>query len=297
MCQLQGCKQMKILFIINPNSGVGKYKKIENELGKFKEEHSLNYSVRYTEYAGHAKLIAKEESGNFEVIVAVGGDGSINEVGQGLIGSKATMGIIPTGSGNGLARFLGIPININKAINTILLGNTRYIDAVRINQEYFFNVAGVGFDAHIGHLFGQLGTRGLMSYIKLVLREFFNYKPQVYNIIVDGIEHTKKAFVLSFANSSQYGNNAHISPLSKIDDGKIELCIIKPFKKIYSPLIGIALFVRRIHKFSFVEIISAQSIVLKNDKLLEYHIDGEPKTTENDLNLEVISKGLKVIAP
>jgi YegS/Rv2252/BmrU family lipid kinase len=285
------------LFIVNPNSGIGKYKKLENILEKELDSSLYKYKVVYTEYAGHAKEIAKLKSNNYDVIVAVGGDGSINEVGQGLVGGKASLGIIPVGSGNGLARSLKIPLNVSKAIKTLLSSKESAIDIVKINQEYFLNVAGIGFDANVGHLFDKTDKRGFLTYVKIVFKAYFLYKSIDYELIIDGKPKKINAFLVSFANSNQWGNNFYISPLSRIEDGLLEVCVLKPFSLLYAPFIAFALFSKTIHKLSKAQFYSAKSVVVKNKKNLQYHIDGEPKLTNSDLKLEVIPKALSIVTP
>lgn len=290
-------KNRSFLFIVNPNSGLGKYKKLEKILKREFKRDIFNYNILYTKYAGHAKLIAQENAEKYDGIVVVGGDGSINEVGQGLIGSSAALGIIPVGSGNGLARSLKIPLNVKKAIKTLFNSDIRVIDSVKINNAYFFNVGGIGFDANIGHLFDKTDKRGFWSYLKIVLKAYFSYQPADYTLIIDGFKHKINAFLVSFANSNQWGNNFYISPLSRIEDGKLEVCILKPFSIFYAPIIAFALFSKTIHKLSRASFYSAKTVVVKNDNSLEYHIDGEPKIAKTDLRLEVIPKCLKVFTP
>lgn len=285
-----------VLFIVNPNSGIGKYKRFEKILAKEMPANKENSTIIYTQYAGHAKEIAKKESGNYDVIVAVGGDGSINEVGQGLINTEAALGIIPVGSGNGLARSLKIPLKINKAIQLIYKEEVKIIDIIRINNEHFFNVGGIGFDANIGHLFDASKERGFLSYLKIVVKAYFTYKPIDYEIVIDGFTKKIKAFLVSFANSNQWGNNFYISPLSRIEDGKLEVCVLKPFSFFYAPIIAFALFSKSIHRLPKINIYSAKTVVVKNDNDLKYHIDGEPRNTFNSLKIEVIPKSLKVVS-
>ena len=289
--------KQKFLFIVNPNSGIGKYKKLEKLLSKEVDVDKFQYNIVYTEFAGHAKEIAKKSSNNYDVIVAVGGDGSINEAAQGLIEGNAALGIIPVGSGNGLARSLKIPLSIKKAIQTLFTANQRKIDIVRINDEYFFNVGGIGFDASIGHLFDNTDKRGFLTYLKIVFKAYFSYQSGNYDLIIDGNRRKIHAFLISFANSNQWGNNFYISPLSKIEDGKFEVCVLKPFSLFYAPIIAFALFSKTIHKLSKADFYSAKTVVVKNSEKLQFHIDGEPKTTTSDLKIEVIPRALNVITP
>jgi diacylglycerol kinase (ATP) len=159
-------------------------------------------------------------------IAAVGGDGTVNEVGRALVHSEAVLAIIPVGSGNGLARHLGIPVGLKKGIKALNHAYPIVIDTGKINDKIFLGVAGIGFDAHIAHKFALFGKRGFFSYCQVASREFSLYAPQSYFITIDGKQITKKAFILTFANSSQYGNNFLIAPKARVSDGYLDLVII-----------------------------------------------------------------------
>ena len=218
----------KLLFIENPNSGTGK-SSITNDLLSSTITGS-DWSLVYTQYAGHAKEIASKHIGSVDVVVAIGGDGTINEISSVMTNTDVALGIIPRGSGNGLARFLGIPINHTEALDVILNGNVRKIDTMKLNDHHFVNVAGIGFDAHIAQLFQNYGSRGFLSYAKLVLSEFQKYSGITVSIGANQIERSfENVFVISIANSSQYGNNAHIAPQAVIDDGKADISVVDRF--------------------------------------------------------------------
>ncbi|MCK4663925.1 MAG: diacylglycerol kinase family lipid kinase [Bacteroidales bacterium] len=287
----------KILFIINPISGIGKQKSVEKNIKKYLDKNKYQSEIIYTKYAKHAIEISSKAANNYKIIVAVGGDGSVNEVSRGLINSDTALAIIPAGSGNGLARHLKIPLKIIGAIKNINNGTCKEIDIIKLNEEFFVNVAGVGFDAHISHLFAEYGKRGRISYIKLINKEFINYQPQKYSIIIDEKEYIREAFLLSLANSSQFGNNAHISPMAKVDDGLIDLCILKKFPFYKTPDLAQKLFFKTIDKSKYIEIIKTKKLIIRNKELLKVHIDGEPITIKDDLNINVLQGALKVIVP
>ena len=254
-------------------------------------------TIKYTKRAKHAIEITYSCVNDFDIIVAVGGDGSVNEIGKNLVNSNTTLAIIPTGSGNGLARDLKIPMTLKKAIMLINIGKTKKIDSVKINEDYFFVTGGVAFDADISWKFSEAQKRGFWTYFKISFKSFFNYKAQNYTIYYDGKEKMiNNGFLVTFANAKQFGNNILISPNSKIDDGKLELIIIKRFPFIYLPVFGFYLLSRQIHKFKFTNEISSDKIKIISPST-KIHIDGEPVQMNNPMEIEVIPKSLKIIMP
>ena len=286
---------INILFIINPISGTVKKSGVEHLINENLDLSKYNYSIKHTQYPHHATEIAKQESTNYKIIVAVGGDGTVHEVGLGLIHTNSTLGIIPMGSGNGLARHLKIPMSTKKAI--LLLNNfqSKPIDTVKINDTHFLGAGGIGFDAHISYLFAKATKRGFITYLQLSVKEFFSYNEHNYQLIIDGKIFYKKAFLITFANSNQYGNNAFIAPNAVIDDGWISIVILKKFSLIYAIPLAIKLFTKKINSSKFVEEIKvkkAQIISPSN----EIHLDGEPLLIENTINIEVLPLSLNVIS-
>ena len=209
----------KVLFIINPVSGIGKQKIVEPTLEQYLNKDKFDYSIVYTEYAHHATEICRDAAQKgINTIVVVGGDGSINDCVRGLINTDTKLGIIPAGSGNGLARCLHIPLDIKKAIEVINNYNSLNIDTINLNDMPYASVAGVGFDALIAKEFTGNKTRGFQTYLRLVLKDFINYKPKKYHLIVDGKEMEKEALFISFMNSNQFGYNAIIAPKASLTD-------------------------------------------------------------------------------
>jgi len=195
----------KALFIINPISGTKKQGNVLEILAQNFKSSKFIYDTIYTSRSGHATELSKDACTKYNLIVAVGGDGTVNEVARGLIGSTCHMGIIPVGSGNGLARHLRLPMGIKESIEIINEGKTMAIDTATINGEHFLNVAGIGFDAHIAHLFAQVTKRGPIPYAKIATVEFQSYKPIVYEVYIEGQPYHMTAFLISFANSAQFG--------------------------------------------------------------------------------------------
>jgi diacylglycerol kinase family enzyme len=206
-------------------------------------------------------------------------------------GTQVMMGIIPFGSGNGLARSLNISLNNITALNALNNLNHRRIDSALLNGRKFFNMAGMGFDAHISAKFAELKNRGLKGYVATAFKEISTYKPDHY----DGNHYQKEAFMISIANSCQYGNNAYISPEAELDDGLLDVCIIKPFPLIKFPVVGYHLFNKTAHKSSYVEIIKGRDIRIKrhNDGIV--HLDGEPLVTEKEVQITVKPLSLSIV--
>lgn len=290
-------QKKKICFIINPISGVGRQKVIEGLIDKYLDRSIYEYEVAYTKAAKHAIELSKEAvARNVDVVVAVGGDGSVNETAKGLAGSDTAMAIIPTGSGNGLARHLKIPMDLKKAMTVLNAMNIKAIDTIRINDERFVNVAGIGFDAHIGWEFAKFGKRGFSSYVKVITRELPKYKAQDFELTIDGKTITKNAYLISFANGSQWGNNAKIAPEADISDGIMDIAILKDFRFISAFSIGIKLFRGTLHDSSYLEVIKAKEVIVHQKGNIA-HIDGEPIETGNELRIKVEPLSLKVIIP
>ncbi len=286
----------KILFIINPISGVGRQKLIEKHINKSLDTEKFSFEIAYTQYAKHAIEISKQAIVDlYDVVVAVGGDGTVNEVSQGLIDSSTALAIIPTGSGNGLARFLKIPLAIDKAMQTINNCTIKEIDTIRINDTNFVNMAGVGFDGHISHKFAKHGKRGVFPYFKLVVKEFAKYKSKKYTITIDGEKQKKRAFVISFANSSEYGFDAHIAPDALIDDGWIDVCFIDEFPIQAAPALGLRLFTKKMDRAKYSNIVRAKKITIRRKKSIKGHIDGEPMKFGKKVTIKIKPKSLRVI--
>jgi len=283
---------MKIRFIINPASGTGKQKGIEKYINKYLKD----FEIIYTEKAGDASIISKDAADkNIDAVIAVGGDGTLNECLKGLINSNTALGVIPCGSGNGFAYHIGMDHNIEKAVKQ--LNNTRIevIDSCTANGLPFANVSGIGFDAHIANLFSSLRERGFVNYAKLILKEL-SYNAKEYNIIYNNIERKVKAYMIDFANASQYGNNARISPMADFKDGLIDFVIVKEFPKWKIPILIYLLLTGNIHLSNHVEIIKCNKMTIKTENTL-LHLDGEPYKTSNPVEVTILPKSLKILIP
>jgi YegS/Rv2252/BmrU family lipid kinase len=289
--------KIKIVFIINPIAG-GKNK---NHFSKVIASHlntsKFEYELIQTESEKHAYELTKTAiTSGAEVVVAVGGDGTINEIGSALIGSACTLAIIPYGSGNGLARSLKIPMNTIQAVKLINQFKTAKIDAAKLNEHYFFNMSGMGFDAHISHVFAKDKNRGLLGYVKATFSELKNYRSKNYEIIIDGKTLKEDAFILSVANSSQYGNEAHIAPRAQLQDGLLDLVIVKPFPLYLMPLLALRMFLKTADQSKYLISLQGKSILInRNNNVI--HLDGEPKLVSENIQIQVLVKAINIIVP
>jgi YegS/Rv2252/BmrU family lipid kinase len=289
----------KVLFIINKFSGGGYQPSVEGRIITHCTNLGLEPSIQFTQARGHATELAREATAlkNFETIFAMGGDGTVNEVAQGIVHTEQVMGIIPKGSGNGLARHLGIPMNFKKSLEYIDSQTVVAADTFRVNDQLSVNVSGIGFDGHIAGIFGKNGKRGLIGYSKLVLKEFFNYQDFSSEILIDNQPFNKKAFIIAFANSSQFGNNARVAPYASVCDGILDISFIR--KVPLSQAIGFAnkMFTGQLESSAFVEIEKGKTISLSFPHPMPYHIDGEGMEPARDFNIQIHPASLRMLVP
>ncbi|MBQ9311522.1 MAG: diacylglycerol kinase family lipid kinase [Bacteroidales bacterium] len=289
----------KLLFIINPVSGIGKQKTVETALEQYLNKDKFDYDITYTEYAHHATKISQQatEKG-YNTVVAVGGDGSINDCVQGLVGSNIRLGIIPAGSGNGLARCLHIPLEVKKAIEVINNYNYLNIDTVNMNGMTYASVAGVGFDALIAKEFTGNSTRGFQTYLRLVLKDYLNYKPKKYRLKIDGKEIEQEALFISFMNSNQFGYNAVIAPKASLNDGLLDIVIVKKVPIMLAPLVVQMLFFHQFDKAMYVNTYRAKEVEVLDFEDNIINFDGEGiEYKGNNLKFTVNPSNLNVIIP
>jgi len=259
-------------------------------------DHSkFDYDIVFTEYRKHAKKLAYEASMNgVDIVCAVGGDGSVHEVGTSLIGTQTKLAILPCGSGNGLARHMGIPVNIPKAIECINKEASIRMDTVLVNDKPFLGIGGYGFDAIVAKKFDSYHKRGFWSYVKLVLREFMRYNPINISVDLNGEIKTMPVVLCTIANASEFGNGFVVSPTSDVTDGKIELCILKPFSMWFAPSVIYRFFRRTSHKSKFAEVIPFQKARIKLSQKIA-HYDGEPFDVRDELNIQVVPSSLNIL--
>jgi len=205
------------------------------------------------------------------------------------------MGIVPCGSGNGLARHLHIPLKLNDALKLINETSVISIDYGLVNDHPFFCTFGAGFDAHISHAFAMSEKRGLMTYISIIVREFFGYRSRKYKLKIDGDKFKTKAMVVTVANSAQYGNNGYISPHADITDGLLDVCIVRPFPKFLSALMAVRLLRKRIDKSHYYRMVKGKKIVIGRKHEGPVHLDGDPYNMGKNLKIRIVPKGLKML--
>jgi YegS/Rv2252/BmrU family lipid kinase len=286
---------LKILFIINPILEKRRGLKVIQLISDSLDPVLFEPSIVYSEYPGHARDLARAGLDIYQVIVAGGGDGTVNEIGSQLIHSKTILGILPMGSGKGLARSLGIPLDIRKALQTLNELKIMKIDTGLANQFRFINIAGIGFDAAVAHAYAQKSGRGFFTYAFQSARSLFHFKSFPVRIKTGQMDITTSTFLLSFANSNQWGYGALISPHSNTADGLLDLCLLKNFPRILSPLLVIKLFNGTIHKSGFIEILPIKQAEIGGHESYIGHIDGEPVEFAAPVKVKVDPASLNVI--
>lgn len=291
-------KRRHILAIINPVSGTGSKDKIPRLIDTVVDSARNDVSIIMTEYPGHAHEIARQAvQDRLDIVVAIGGDGTVNEVGSAVAGTDTSLAIIPCGSGNGLARHLRIPMNTSRALRVLNDGVIGQFDYCTVNGKPFFCTCGMGFDATVSYKFSNEGTRGFISYIKTALTEYLKYKPQCYTIDIDGQSMRERAFVIACCNAAQYGNNAYIAPRATMQDGMVDVTVMHPFSIAESPLIGAQLFLRQLGKDHRVSIYRGQCVTIVRDHDDIIHVDGDPVTMPAKVVIENVSKGIRILVP
>ena len=290
----------RILFIINPISGTSRKGKVVNAIKRRIDPQRFAVEIRYTEYAGHAVEIAREaaETG-FDIVVAVGGDGTINEVARSLVHTQTALAIVPSGSGNGLARHLLIPMDIEKALDIINANVVTDLDYGLINDKPFFCTCGVGFDAFISLKFAEANTRGLKTYLEKTLTDGLSYKPETYRIYIGGESEGEMqevdAFLIACANASQYGNNAYIAPDASMKDGLMDVIVLEPFSILEAPIVAMQLFQRALPHNSHVKTFRTNRLLIERTTAGPAHCDGDPYETTARIKVELVPAGLRAI--
>ena len=291
-------KRRHILVIVNPVSGTGNKDKIPRLIDNVVDHSHTDVSILATEYPGHAHEIAEQAvADGIDTVVAVGGDGTVNEVGSALCGTSTALAIVPCGSGNGLARHLRIPTNASRALQVLNNGIVGTFDYCTVNGKPFFCTCGMGFDAAVSYKFSNEGTRGFITYIKTALTEYIKFKPQEYVIDIDGKTMSEKAFVIACCNAAQYGNNAFIAPRATMQDGLIDVTVMHPFNLVESPLIGARLFLRQLGQDHHVSIYRGQRVVIERRRDDIMHIDGDPVMMPARIVIESIKHGINILVP
>ena len=288
----------KLIFIVNPISGNHNKNNFPNLVDNYIDKNKYEYDIVYTERTNHAtELTMKAIEDGFEYIAAVGGDGTINEVARCLIGKKQILIIVPLGSGNGLARHLELPFKPERLITEVINnGDVFKIDTATMNGVPFISIAGIGFDALIADYFSKDGNRGFRTYAKLVTEEYHNFKPKEYTLVLDNDKTIVcKPFFVTFANSSQFGYNAEISPKASVQDGLLDVCIFKKPNIIEVPIVATYFITKQIDKSNFIDIYKAKEISVIREIEDVVNIDGEAVPMCKDICVEINPLSLNIL--
>ncbi len=290
-------EKKEILFIINPKSGVGGKGTIPRLVNGLIDKKKFNVEIKKTEYVAHACEIASEAAKEgVDVVVAVGGDGTVNEVARSLVDTQTALGIIPCGSGNGFARHIGVPIDVKKAIEFLNTAEPVSVDYGKINGLPFFCTCGIGFDAIVSDSFANGTRRGLLGYMNQTLVDWLKYEPAVYELESESFRQNYKAFLIACGNAAQYGNNAYISPRASMRDGLLSITILEPFPAVDVPLILSQLFGRSLDRNGHIKTLEAKWLRIKRKNAGPVHFDGEPTNMDSEIFVEIVPRGLNVMA-
>lgn len=282
----------KALFILNPKAGVPPV----NFMISLELDRRKNLSYVKSKSINDTKSLLENNFDKYDVFVAAGGDGTVHSVATKLIGSKKILGVLPMGSGNGFAKEFGFWPLIKPLIEDIERGESLEIDVIEINDKLCLNVAGIGLDSFVAHSFAKLKLRGFFPYVWLTLKTFLQLRPVYITIHIDGEKViSEDLFVLTIANTRQFGNYAFIAPDAIPNDGKLDIVLIKPFPKILGLLFIIRLFTKRITHSKYVKHIQTdKEILIKTDET-RFHIDGEPVKISGEVVVNIKREALKVL--
>jgi diacylglycerol kinase (ATP) len=288
-----------IRFIVNPHAGIGNRDSFPQLVKNAINSKDFDYQIAYTTCQGHAtELSLAAVRDNIDLVVAVGGDGTINEVARSLIDTETILGLIPAGSGNGLARHLNIPLHAEAALKLINQGTISKIDTGIVNLQPFVSIAGMGFDALVAKEFAKQPHRGFLSYFRIVATRYQAYKPKHYRIVIDGEQVIEKdALFVIMANSNQFGYNTTIAPNAKLNDGLIDVCIVEKPPIFEMPLIINLLFLKMIHHSKYINIHKARHVEVFRDKNRNINLDGEPVKLSKNLDITINPLSLNIIIP
>ena len=288
----------KIVFVYNPISGSHRLIPVIPIIEKFVNRDLYDFSIISTEHRGHATELARQYADKgYDAVIAVGGDGTVNEVGCGLIGRNTALGIIPCGSGNGLARHLGIPIDPFKAVKWLDKSIFTEIDYGMMEDHPFFCTCGVGFDAKVTDAFSKAGTRGVLTYMESILKEIATYHNETYKLSFDNSSETFEAFFITCANADQWGNNAFIAPTASLQDGLLDVIAAHPFNVVDAPIIAFQLFNKQIDRNPNVSVKKCRELTITRLSEGPAHYDGEPVVLGKEIHVKLIKGGLKVLLP
>jgi diacylglycerol kinase (ATP) len=288
----------KIGFIVNPKSGTDRIKAIETNIEKIFDKEIFECTIHCTEFVGHATGLAEDlVKQGYEIAVAVGGDGTANEVAQGLLNSGTALALLPKGSGNGLARACRIPLQMEAALKVIEKGYVTTMDIGTINDQLFLSNTGTGLDSHVALACKNSNQRGLLMYIKNTVKAFQSYKPKTYEIEIDGVLHKRKAIMISIANGNEFGYSFKVAPTAKFNDGLLDIMIVRPLNIFTAGRVSFHAWWGNLHKYSKVDHIRAKSIKIISSQMDSYQIDGDGYMADGPLQIEIQHKVLNIIVP
>lgn len=291
-------KALRVLLIVNPISGTIPKHRIVPYIAQCMENRGITVDIAGTESPGHATVLARKAADeNYDGVLACGGDGTVNETARGLVGTNTALGIIPTGSGNGLARHLGIPVDVDRSLRVIAERNIIKADYGTANDKPFFCTFGVGFDAAVSERFARQKRRGVMMYLKSAIDEYIKFNPEEYVIEANGRVLTERAFLVVCCNASQYGNNAFIAPGASVTDGELDLAIVHYGNPLSRAIFGLDLLTGFVGKNALVDIIRVESASIMRKRPGITHIDGDPVPMDSKINIRCIPGTLKMFAP
>ena len=286
----------KVLFIMNPISGTKEKTGIPLMIEETLDHSLFTHEIVTTEYAGHGcEIAARAAQDGVDIVVAVGGDGTVNEVGCGLINTETALGILPCGSGNGLARHLNIPISIQGSLDILNRHCIKTLDYCTINGKPFFCTCGMGFDAFISQKFSESTRRGPAKYIENVLLEGLRYQPETYTIEDESGRHRYEAYLVACANASQYGNNAYIAPQASMSDGLLDVIVIEPFDLLDAAHISFDLMNKTLNKSVKVKTFTAKRVHIHRAQEGPVHYDGDPLIMGTDVDVEIVEHGMRMV--
>ena len=284
-----------IAFIVNPISGTKTKNRIAKLIRELLDPLQFAPTMVVTEYAGHATQLAQQFAmQEYYAVVAVGGDGTVNEVASGLIGTNTALGIIPTGSGHGFARHLDTSTRMNRAVEMLNSSEIINVDYGMVNNQPFFSTCGVGFDAVVAQDFSD-SSRGLKGYIQSIFKDLFQYKPETYHLKGNGIDLTTTAFLINFANAGQWGYDAYIAPKASVQDGWLDVAVVSEFPMVAAPGLALSLFTKNIDEKLHLNTLRAKELTLTRQSEGVAHIDGTPVTMPAQLHVKIVEDGLKVL--
>lgn len=289
---------MKVLFLVNPRSGTNRRLDVA---ARIREACSEWREVARVEACGSREeldhVIADAEAGGLDAVFAVGGDGTVHEIAKRLVGRSLALGIVPTGSGNGLARHLRIPLSIERATELGRSGQIVAIDTAAVNGAAFIGTLGIGFDAEVAHRFAQKAERGLRTYVRAGFDAWFSYEAQEYEITIDGRVELERAFAITVANSNQYGNDARVAPHASLQDGLLDIVSIAKPALASVPIMAFRMFRGSFDRAEEVKTRQARALVIRRSSGGPAHVDGEPIHLPEELRIELKPLSLRVLVP